>query len=96
MADDRQRRKEKAEALQRTLDDAERLRKAREVEGDIRKTLFEHRQEVARFKEALTQAAIKWLAEKWGDRGCPYCGETQWEVGTPRDGQGEIHKPSDW
>jgi hypothetical protein len=34
-------------------------------------------------RELLTQKAIEWLDEKWGEeKECPYCGEPEWVVGT--------------
>jgi hypothetical protein len=33
---------------------------------------------------AFVNAAIEWLAAKWGDRHpCPYCGTDEWTVGVP-------------
>jgi hypothetical protein len=34
-------------------------------------------------RELLTQKGIEWLQEKWGaESECPYCGQTEWAVGT--------------
>ena len=34
-------------------------------------------------RELLTQKGIEWLQEKWGGKTeCPYCGGTEWVVGT--------------
>lgn len=38
----------------------------------------------AEVEKALVNAAIEWLTEVWGaQRPCPYCGHTDWSVGTP-------------
>lgn len=35
-------------------------------------------------KRQFVEAAINWVAEKWPvPRECPYCSNTEWEVGTP-------------
>jgi hypothetical protein len=34
--------------------------------------------------ERLLDGAIAWVRQKWGEeRPCPYCGDSEWEVGTP-------------
>ena len=34
-------------------------------------------------RQQLVKAAIDWLADKWKDVDCPYCGAGDWKVGTP-------------
>lgn len=35
-------------------------------------------------QQTLLNAAIEWLAERWGpQQACPYCETTSWSVGTP-------------
>lgn len=37
-------------------------------------------------RDALVDAAIAWLEEKWGvGRQCPYCGTSEWDVRSPLD-----------
>ncbi len=63
--------------------DREKYERALQHETEIKHQLARLREANVELKATLLRAAIDWLEQKWGDRSCPYCGETAWQVGTP-------------
>jgi hypothetical protein len=46
--------------------------------------LIEQHEQKRREADRL-QTAIRWIETKWGDQPCPYCQQTEWQVGTPAE-----------
>jgi hypothetical protein len=49
----------------------------------LRALIEKKRERDAERDHELLEAAIEWLKDRWGSQPCPYCQQTEWQVGTP-------------
>jgi len=87
LAEEIENKRAQQEAMERRARLEEALSRVRTLEGKLAEAeaqSVEWNSAVEDLHATFIQAAIDWLAEKWGpSRQCPYCGNDEWTVSVP-------------